>query len=53
MKKTTKAKTPAKKRIYNPVTKSHYSVRVRSTTVGKKGTIIGKWSAIKKNKSGK
>lgn len=31
-------------RIHNPVTNSYYSLRVRNTSAGKKGTIIGKWS---------
>jgi hypothetical protein len=39
-------------RIHNPVTNSYYQVRRRTTSAGKKGTIIGKWSnkAAKKNK---
>lgn len=36
-------KAPAPKTIYNPITNSYYTVRTRSTVVGKKGTIIGKW----------
>ena len=34
-------------RIYNPVTKTYYSVRLRKTSAGEKGTIIGKWSPKK------
>jgi len=46
MRKSAKSKTSTRrKRIYNPVTKSYYSVRVKSTKAGKKGTIIGKWSS--------
>jgi len=33
-----------KKRIYNPVTKTYYQIRVRSTSAGQKGSIIKKWS---------
>lgn len=33
------------KRIHNPVTNSYYKLRVRNTSAGKKGTIIGKWSS--------
>lgn len=40
--------TTTKKRIYNPITKSYYQIRVRSTSVGEKGTIIGKWRPPKK-----
>jgi methyl coenzyme M reductase subunit C len=53
---TTKAVTNAmssgRVRIHNPVTNSYYQVRRRSTSAGKKGTIIGKWSSKspKKNK---
>ena len=36
-----------KKRIYNPTTKTHYSIRQRSTKKGKAGTIKGKWKAKK------
>lgn len=32
------------KRISNPVTGTYYQIRVRSTSAGNKGTIIGKWS---------
>ncbi len=44
-------KTPTRnttKRIHNPVTNSYYSVRVKNTSAGKKGTIIGKWTPKKK-----
>jgi hypothetical protein len=44
-KKTTN--TTNTKRIHNPVTNTYYSVRVRNTSSGKKGTIIGKWSPKK------
>lgn len=35
-------------RIHNPVTNSYYKLRTRSTSAGKKGTIVGKWSPKKK-----
>ena len=44
-----KVKKSLLKKIYNPVTKTSYALRVRSTSAGKKGTIIGKWS-VNKNK---
>ncbi len=47
MKKMTKKKTvrtsSSTKKIYNPVTKTYYKLRVKSTSAGKKGTIIGKY----------
>ena len=46
IKRTTSKKTSAK-RIHNPITKTYYSVRVKNTSVGKKGTIIGKWKPKK------
>ena len=39
-----------KKRIYNPTTKTYYSIRLRSSKLGKKGTIKGKWKPPKKQK---
>lgn len=36
-----------KTRIYNPKTRSYYSIRVRSTKKGTKGTIKGKWKPKK------
>lgn len=43
-----------KKRIYNPVTKTYYQVRVKTTSAGQKGSILKKWSppspASRKNK---
>lgn len=33
-----------KKKLYNPITKTYYEVDVKSTSTGKKGTIIGKWA---------
>jgi len=32
-------------RIYNPVTNSYYQIRQRTTSAGRKGSIIGKWSS--------
>ena len=44
-----KSKTSSNtKRIHNPVTNTYYSVRVKNTSAGKKGTIMGKWSPKKK-----
>ena len=37
-----------RKRIYNPVTKTYYSLRTRSTSKGKKGTIKGKSKSQRK-----
>lgn len=37
----------SKKRIYNPVTRSYYQIRVRSTSAGQKGSILSKWSPPK------
>lgn len=34
-------------RISNPVTGTYYKLRVRSTSAGNKGTIMGKWSPPK------
>lgn len=31
-------------RIYNPVTNSYYQIRQKTTSAGRKGSIIGKWS---------
>ncbi len=39
-----------KKRIYNPWTKSYYSISQRSSVKGKKGTIKGKWTPPAKKK---
>jgi len=39
-----------KRRIYNPKTKTYYVLRQRSTSKGKKGTIMGKWKPPKKKK---
>ena len=39
-----------KKRIYNPYTKTYYSIRLRSSKKGKKGTIKGKWKPPKQKK---
>lgn len=36
------------KRIHNPITNSYYQLRVRNTSEGNRGTIIGKWSPPKK-----
>lgn len=41
---STPKKSSNRVRIHNPVTNSYYQVRKRSTSAGKKGTIIGKWS---------
>jgi len=38
----------AKKRIYNPETKSYYSVREPSTERDGNGQIIGRWSSKKR-----
>ncbi len=35
---------PIRKTIYNPATKTRYSIRQRSTVAGRKGTIKGKFS---------
>lgn len=43
MPKRTRKKTVGKSRIYNPRTKTYYSIRKRSTKKGQKGTIQGKW----------
>jgi len=40
----------SRKRIYNPWTKTFYSIRQRSSVRGKKGTIKGKWKPPKKKK---
>ena len=40
----------AKKRIHNPKTGRYYQVRQRSSTKGRKGTIMGTWSPPKKSK---
>jgi len=45
-----KSNSAITKRIYNSITGSYYSVRVRSTNMGKKGTIIGKWSSAMSKK---
>lgn len=37
------------KRISNPVTGTYYRIRVRNTSAGNKGTILGKWSPPKKS----
>lgn len=34
-------------RIRNPVTGTYYKIRVRNTSAGKRGTILGKWSPPK------
>lgn len=39
-----------RKRIYNPWTRTYYSVRQRSSVKGKKGTIKGKWKSPTKKK---
>jgi len=45
------AKTIAKKRIHNPSTGTYFSVRVRTTKAGSKGTIMKRWSsAVKKRR---
>ena len=41
---TTKSSTS---RIHNPITNTYYRIRIKSTSAGKKGTIIGKWSSKK------
>ncbi len=46
-KSTTKSSSNAR-RIHNPVTNTYYQVRVKNTSAGNKGTIIGKWSPKKK-----
>jgi|LDZT01.1.fsa_nt_gi hypothetical protein len=46
---TNKKQSQEKKiRIYNPVTNSYYQIRQKSTSAGKKGSIMGKWSSKKK-----
>lgn len=39
-----------KKRIYNPKTKKYYSIRQKTTSKGKKGTIKGEWKPKRKAK---
>jgi len=34
-----------KVRMHNPVTNTYYRVRQRSTSAGRKGSIVGKWSS--------
>ncbi|KUK77135.1 MAG: hypothetical protein XD93_0517 [candidate division WS6 bacterium 34_10] len=43
-----KKSTIKKIRIHNPVTNSYYKIRQKSTSAGKKGSIMGKWSSKKK-----
>jgi len=44
-------KKTRKKRIYNPKTGRYYRIRLRSSTKGRKGTIMGLWKPpIKKKK---
>ena len=43
--KTSKKSSVSK--IYNPITSTYYKVRVKNTSAGAKGTIIGKWSSKK------
>jgi len=31
------------KKLYNPVTRTYYKVRIKNTKNGNKGSIIGKW----------
>ena len=46
---TNKKQSQEKKvRVYNPVTNSYYQIRRKSTSAGKKGSIMGKWSSRKK-----
>ena len=40
----------AKKRIRNPRTGRYYKIRQRSSTKGRRGTIMGTWSPPKKRK---
>jgi hypothetical protein len=35
-------------RIHNPVTNSYYQIQQKSTTAGKRGSIMRKWSSKKK-----
>ncbi len=44
------SRSQSKVRIHNPVTNTYYQVRRRSTSAGRKGTIIGKWSSKTKGK---
>lgn len=37
-----------RKRIYNPVTRKYYELRVKTTKYGKAGQIKGLWSPKKK-----
>lgn len=39
-----------KKRIRNPKTRRYYRIRQRSSTKGKRGTIMGKWKPTKKKR---
>jgi hypothetical protein len=44
-----KKKSQTKKiRIHNPVTNSYYQIRQKSTSAGKRGSIMRKWSSKKK-----
>ena len=43
----------AKKRIYNPKTRTYYKIRERTTEYGQKGEILGKWSPKKQRKKKK
>jgi hypothetical protein len=36
-----------KKRIYNPYTETYYEIRIKNTSRGKKGTIIGSYKKKK------
>lgn len=45
-----KTRKPTKKKIYNPWTRTWYSIRQRSTVKGKRGTIKGKLKRPKKKR---
>ena len=43
----------ARKRIYNPKTRTYYKLRERTTSRGYKGEILGKWSPKKQKRKKK
>lgn len=46
--KTSLKQKNTQKRMYNPITKRYYAVRVRTSEYGKRGQIKGLWSSKKK-----
>jgi len=48
MPRVVKSPNNSAKRIYNPVTRTYYSIRIKDTSAGNKGSIIGKWHPPKK-----